>query len=293
MKRLNKLTTFALALLTVFSATGCKFNQTPADDGNNSAIPDTVYDLVKSGQSDYKILLSNQATDTEKYASGELVSFFEQATGVTLPIVTDATDVDKNGKYLSIGDTKLFEESGMDVSVSELGDDGFKIQTYGNSVVMNGAQEGGKLYAVYDFMEEQIGFETYAADEIYVDTFSDRKLKDFAVTEVPDFAGRDVHDIAYGNNATFAARKRLRGVTTAFSAAQGNGSVWSRTLWCHSTHILLRPSLHQTTHPEWFGDNGTDICYGLGIEDSENGELMRQKVFESLKYYIELQPNAK
>jgi hypothetical protein len=278
--------------------TGCKPEEQPNNGGTTGggetpSVSDTSFDLVKDGKSDYKILISSEATDTEKYASGELVSFFKQATGVTLPIVMDTGDMDENNKYISIGDTSLFEESGMKVSLSELGADGFKIKTYGNSVILNAAEEGGKLYSVYDFMEEQIGFEVYAANEIYVDTIKDRKLKDFDVTEVPDFEGRDVHDVVYGNNATFASRKRLRGVITSFSSAQGNGSVWSRTLWCHSTHILLRPSLHLSAHRDWFSVNEKDICYGTGIEDSPNGELMRQTMFESLKYYIEIAPKAK
>lgn len=292
MKRLNKFVSLALSVVVVFGATGCKLFVKPNDDDTTPQIQDTAFDLVKGGQSDYKILLPADSTDTEKYASGELVTFFKQATGITLPVVTDETEVDKNGKYLSIGDTALFEESGMQVSLSELGDDGFKIQTYGNSVVMNGAEEGGKIYAVYDFMEEQIGFETYASDEIYVDTFTDRKLKDFNIKEVPDFAGRDVHDVVYGDNAVFATRKRLRGVTTAFSSAQGNGSSWSRTLWCHSTHILLRPAEHMEAHRDWYSSNGKDICYSTGIEDSESGELMRQTMLERLKYYIEIAPKA-
>ena len=296
MKNFKKILSCMLAAFTVFSVAACD-NGNSGDGpntpgGGNTPIEDTTIDLVKGGQSDYKILLPADATDTENYASGELVSFFKQATGITLPVVTDAHGADKNGKYLSIGDTTLFEESGMSVSLAELGGDGFKIQTYGNSVIMNGADEGGKIYSVYDFMEEQIGFEVYAADEIYVDTFTDRKLKDFDIKEVPDFAGRDVHDTAYANNAVFSTRKRLRGVTTAFSAAQGNGSVWSRTLWCHSTHILLRPKLHMDTHRDWFSTNGKDICYGTGIEDSENGALMRQTMLESLQYYIEIAPKA-
>lgn len=294
MKKLNKFIALALSLFTVFSLVACKDEEEETKiQTENSYIGETDIDFVKNGQSDYKILLPAQATDTENYASGELVTFFKQATGITLPVVTDNGSVDKDGKYLSIGNTSLFQQSGMQVSISELGDDGFKIQTYGNSIVMNGAEEGGKLYAVYDFMEEQIGMETYADDEIYVDTFTNRKLKDFKVKEVPDFAGRDVHDVVYGNNSKFATRKRLRGVITAFSSAQGNGSVWSRTLWCHSTHILLRPKDHMENHRDWFSTNAKDICYGTGIEDSENGRLMRETMFERLKYYIEIAPKAK
>ena len=151
MKNFKRLVSCMLAALTTFSVVGCRNGSgNSSSDSSGSGkeeqpIEDTAIDLVKDGKSDYKILLPAVATDTENYASGELISFFKQATGISLPVVTDANGVDKNGKYLSIGDTTLFEESGMQVSMEELGGDGFKIQTYGNSVIMNGADEGGKI----------------------------------------------------------------------------------------------------------------------------------------------------
>ncbi len=296
MKRWNKIICALLAATICCSAFACAKpkGETPQKPPVEEApIQDTDVDFVKDGKTSYRVLLPENPTPTESFAAGELRTFFKQATGEEIATVYESdVNADKDGKFLSVGATDLFSESKYTVDAA-LGDDGFKVITYGNSVLMNGFGECGKLYAVYDFLEEQLGFETYASDEIYVDEVENCKLKDFHITETPDFAGRDSHNVSYSYNALFATRKRQRGVLTPFLATQGEGSVWSRTLFTHSTHILIRPELHQAAHPDWFGENGMDLCYGTGIEDSQNGAQMRQVAIDSLKYYIEIQPTAK
>ena len=284
--RIKKWLCVALVSVMIFGVIGCT-KEDPKEPGSPL---ETQIVLAENGQTEYKILLSDSPTDTETYAAGELAYFFEEATGATLPIVYDANvSADKNGKFLSIGNTALFEKSKVKISHSELGDDGFKVVTYGNSVLMNGAGEGGKLYAVYDFLEEQFHWEVYAADEIYIDQVQTSKLKDFDIKEIPDFEGRDVNDYTYLNNSVFESRKRMRGV----QSSHGNGSAWSPTLWCHSTQIILRPREHMADHRDWFSKNGLDLCYGTGISDTESGTLMRETFLESLKSYILKAPTAK
>lgn len=296
MKRWSKIICALLATTTCCSAFACANPQEPNSvkpPVEQAPIEDTNVDFVKDGKTSYRVLLPETPTPTESFAAGELRNFFKQATGEEISLVYESdVNADKDGKFLAIGATDLFAESKYTVDAT-LGDDGFKVITYGNSVLMNGFGESGKLYAVYDFLEEQLGFETYAADEIHVDEVKNQKLKDFDIKETPDFAGRDAHNVSYFNNALFATRKRQRGVRTPFLATQGEGSVWSKTLWTHSTHILIRPSEHQAKHSDWFSENGLDLCYGTGIEDSANGAEMRQVAINSLKYYIELQPTAK
>ena len=294
MNKIKKWASAVLAAAMFFSLVGCG-GEKGKDPNENGRTEETAVDIVKDGQTDYRILLPASPTDTESYAAGELSFFFSEATGISIATVSDdSVDADKNGKFLSIGDTELFEESGVEVSLSELGDDGFKVVTYGNCVLMNGADESGKIYSVYDFLEEQFNFEVYAADEIYIDHVENAKLKDLHITEFPDFEGRDVNAISVVYNPAFATRKRLRGATTTFLPTHGSGSAWSPTLWCHSTHILLPPSLYLADHDDWYGgSNNLALCYGTGISDTESGRLMRQTLIESLKSYIQAAPKAK
>lgn len=289
-KRLRSVLIAALAGITVFVSACGKKN--PSGENGGVRAEYTDFDFVKDGKTDYKILLSASPTETERYAAGELSEFIGIATGARIQTVSETGSEINYGKYLSVGDTAFSRTYGIDAT--GLKSDGFKISLTGNSVAMAGAGESGKLYAAYDFLEEQFGFEVYAADETYIESTENAKLKNFDVTEEPDFEGRDVDDVSYRyGNATFAARKRLRGVNTSFSAAQGEGSVWSPTLFCHSTHILLRPALYMSEHRDWFSTNGLDICYGTGIEDSESGAAMRAALTENLKRYIEIAPTAK
>lgn len=296
MKKIQKIICGLLAIATCFSAFACSNSSSKKPERPEEQEPpkDTAVDLIKDGNTSYRILLPQNPTPTESYAAGELKTFFKQSSGCELSVVYEGDpglQIDKNSKFLAIGATEFFGESNQKVDES-LGQDGFKVITYGNCVLMNGYGESGKLYSVYDFMEEQIGFETYAADEVYVDVLENAKLKDFHITEIPDFEGRDPHDQSYAYNAQFAARKRVRGPKTPFLATQGEGSVWSKSLFTHSAYLLLPEKLKET-HADWFSDSGLGLCYGTGIEDSANGEEMRQTLLTKLKYYIETHSTAK
>ncbi len=292
MKKLNKIVCFILGFLIIFSSVGCVTPQNNDEKTENPPIVDSKYDFVVNGATDYRILISKDATDTEKYAASELATFFKQATGSVITTVNDSVSVDKDGKFISVGNTKLFNDSGMKVSYDELGEDGFKVLTFGNSVILNAFGENGKLYSVYDFLEEQFNFEVYASDEIYIDSVQNCKLKDFNYTETPDFIGRDVHDVTYAYDSVFAARKRLRGVSTKFPSYLGSGSMWSPALYCDNTFKLLNPDKYMAEHGDWYSSNGKDLCYSTGAEDTPNGQLMRETILESLKAYIEKAPNA-
>ena len=90
MKKLNKFIAIALSLFTVFSLVACKDEEEENPiQTENSYIGETDIDFVKNGQSDYKILLPAQATDTENYASGELVTFFKHTQDCNLLNETD------------------------------------------------------------------------------------------------------------------------------------------------------------------------------------------------------------
>ena len=98
---MKKLFIFALCALMIFGSafsTGCGGNE--SDKETASVKPTKIGDepisfedgdeyLVKDGKSDYKIVVSADATKVEKYAAEELQYFVEKSTAVKLPIATD------------------------------------------------------------------------------------------------------------------------------------------------------------------------------------------------------------
>ncbi len=293
MKRLKKFIAITLAALIFLFAVACAPDEekpeTPESD-----VKYTEFDLVKNGNSDYRILLSGNATPAEVYAAQEMREFFSQATGVTLE-VERTEDATENGKFLSIGNTGLFAKSEMTVSAEELGTDGYKLKTFGNSVVMNAAGESGKIYAVYEFLRRQFDMKVFTEDEIYLRLTSDEKLIDFDLTDIPDFAGRDCHNVSFMYNikAVYATRKRMNGVNTQFYPNQGEGSVWSPSYWNHSIFIILPPSRYIAEHADWYSKSQMQLCFGKALEDSESGRLMFTTFVDNMKAHIEKNAKAK
>ena len=290
MKKFKHVTAVFLALCCTFAVCACAQTQTPPPDDNT--VTDTQIDLVKDGKTEYSILLPESPTASEKFASQELGNFFAEATGSVLNVLEDNGSVASDGKYLAIGDTSLYRESGIEMDASELSDNGFKLVTYKNSVLMLGTGESGKVYAVYEFLRRQFNYRVYATDEIYIDTVTDCKLKDFNLTVIPDFEGRDVNAYAFFYDSTFAMRMRLNGVRTTFLPSQGSGSAWALDLWSHTTFHILPPAQYGS-HTSWYSPDKTQLCFSNALEDTEDGKQMFQTFVDNLKVYIENEPNAK
>ena len=186
--------------LSVFAACG----EQPADeevtkylytDGvHDFTAPETDEYLLKNGATEYKIVVPYGCPMEVSLAREELTNFFYQATNVRFSVIyEDATGLthQANGKYISLGDTKMFESAGLSIDKNELGTDGVRIQTKDKTVYINGGSEMGVLYGVYDFLQIILNFEVYADDCWVIDeNVTSLKLRNFDVTDIPDFSMR-------------------------------------------------------------------------------------------------------
>ena len=282
---MKKLVCLILAILLCCSVVAC--SSPTGAGGNSNTISDTSTYLVENGSSEYKIVLPADATETEKFAASELALFFGDCVGKEPQTVyDDAVTVNFKGKYLSVGDTSFYEQSGMTLDKAELGTDGYKILTKDNTVIMNAAGENGKMYSVYEFLDRNLGVKFYAADEIKTPAADDVYLKNFNLTDIPDFKGRDVHfySFFYNTNPNFAPRMRTTSRRTVFTDANGEGSPWS-TLWDHDQFTILPP--------EEYGDNEGWYVMKEGEYNSlcwTNPDVQEQFI-ENLKSFIDAEPD--
>lgn len=238
---------------------------------------------------EYKVLLPINASSSEQFAANELVYFIWQATGEQLPITTELS----GGKYLSLGNTALFEKSGDVLLHEKLGTDGVRVFTKDGHAFINSLSESGKIYAVYEFLRAQFGFEPYASDEIYLEKTNGFTLKDVDITSKPDFDGRDVHNSSIFTDPVYSLRIRANGVRTFFEEGHGEGSVWSKKCWCHTSFMILPPDKYAEEHPEWYTDNKLQLCLATALEDTDEGRSMYATFLENLKKIIAAEPTAK
>lgn len=271
---LIKILTVLLAAVLLCSFTACGKKKETGDETKF-----TNYDFVADGKSDYKIVYpAGTAFDGPLYRGvRDLKKYIEEATGVSLEITEDS-DLSYSAEacYLSLGDTVLLEESGVEIDKSALGPSGLRLKTAGKSVFMAGASEYGTLYAAYEFLARTFHFEPYAEDEIALDrNVASIKLPDLDITDVPTF---DYRIAKYGivtGDLVYLYRANWEGRIIAAV----NGKTF------HNSFAVLPPATYKAEHGDWYSENGIQICYlahGNETEYASMVETASQVLYETL-----------
>lgn len=285
-----------------------EFIDTYVDTVNRNVVSDTDTVLYSNGVSDYKILISRNAdsTQVEKKAAEELQFFFLDATGIKLPIVYDTDEsvgeYDTTKKYISIGYTSFYKASPMNdtLTFSELGNDGFKIQTYGNVVIMNAAGNNGIVYSAYGFLERNMDYRYYAQDEWTITSDTTKNLKNMDVVDVPEFDSRFL-DTATNSSSTldWAMRLRHHGSQGGIQYGGMEGGAWKLGDQSLCLELLVN-TIYQPTHPDWYtGDGGTksgQMCIGTVLKNeahASDGLKPLDEMWKNLKNYILKYPDAR
>ena len=254
MNKLKRTLAILLCLVTAFCAfSACA--KKPDNEENKDAklignepitVDDTDVYLVNGGKSDYKIVVSADATRIEKHAAEELKSFIEKSTAVKLPI-TDDKEVshDNNAHYISVGSTKLLAaETDIKVDYEELGENGVIVKTQGNCVYVTGATENGTLFAVYRFLHYQVGYEAYAYDCVEVDYHKSLKLKNFDYKHVPSLGLTTAEDGELSGEGKVKEASRMLIYASENGGYDMNGNLYNG-LWCHTTNFLITADYDQ------------------------------------------------
>lgn len=269
----------ALVLLTViFSVSfliGC------APDTTDPIYYDAIYTptttpvetltLSDGGETEYKIVIPENATEMVEYAGKELKLYFDKATGTNIQIVTDAGLTYADGdKYLSVGNTAIMTANSVTVDYSVTDRDGFIIKTKGNSYLMCGGGDYGTLYSVYEFLHRAFGWETYAADEIYFERVQKAEVEKLDVLDVPAFKNRTGGYFEGRTDAFFTAKLRTY---ADYGLGIFGQNLWG--IWAHShMRILSYGDYKSSTHPQFYGNK--QICMTSdGIADAFADSLVK------------------
>ena len=284
MKKISKLICLALALLLCASLfVGCKKPaETPEGEVTEGetllpeTIPDTGDYIVKDGKSEYKIIIPDDADQLLKTTANDVQAFLFNATGAMLPIEGDgAYAFDANAKVISIGPTTIWSGCGLTLTDDML-DTGYYMKRFGNLIVCNARDNLGAVAAAYDMLNYLIGFECYAADEIYYEKKSDVALLDFDIRFIPTVDVRYIMSKALSSDTMYNQRLKLL-------TSYGHG-IW--ITFAHTTITEFLPtSAYQNAHPDWYNEAGTQVCY--------SNEAMRAEMVEQIKKRIERNPEGK
>ncbi|MBO5714365.1 MAG: hypothetical protein J6R83_02955, partial [Clostridia bacterium] len=213
----------------------CSFLVGCGDDGPNGKLtyqgthvftaPELEDYIVQDGKTDYRILAPAKFDTHTKMAYVELQTFFKQATGINLVVdfeTGEGVSHNPNLKYISIGQTKLLESANLngddnaenDYDLKTLTKDGARIITKDKTIYIFGGKSQGDVNAVYDFLSIMFDYEYYYHNcwEINEGVLN-AKLRDFNVTDIPDFLHRNLGWSAVSNSYNNMAYRMRRSLT--------------------------------------------------------------------------------
>lgn len=284
MKKKALRTICSLLCLTVLPGVfaGCKKDNDPAQGNGGSSntesaevnkvrytdgvhvltAPETDKWLVKDGQTEYKILMPEATNSSLMFAKEELYNRFYEATGVRLTTETESGEGIKHqpgARYISLGNTKMFESAGITLDKS-LGNDGVRIVTKDSAIYINGGAVNGVLYGVYDFLQIYFDYDWFYRDCYSLNTgLSDVKLRAFDVTDIPDIKQRIGCTGYVVQNVNYSLR-RFRYTHTGYGGSEG---MFIPGFSGHNTTELISnpPEEYLQYYSDWNSDNGEQLCY--------------------------------
>lgn len=269
-------------LLLAAGLTACSCNDDNITSG--TTIKETDIVLFDNGKTDYKIVVPSEAREAETYAAEEAAYFLETSSGTKFETITDfGKKFNKSDKVISIGNTSILEGSGLVIDKTELGDSGYKIKRYDNTIIIAGAQEGygnGNIYGVYDFLKYEVGYDYYAEDEIKLNGEKKGFVRDFDYTYVPTYNERAITEFTLETDFVYRTRMKL---------SSPNSDEFG--LWGHTNALYILPeSMYRAEHPDWYSASGDangryQLCF--------TNEEMRVEYVKRLKALIEEHPDSK
>ena len=144
--------------------------------------------LVADGRSEYSIILSKQASESEQWAAAELAGYLKQMSGAELEVVrADAAPA----RAIVLGDGPAARALGVSPDPNRLGTDGYAIKTVGDRIVIVGSRKCGTMYGAFTLLES-LGVRWWTPGETHVPQRNTVTLAPIDRLDVPRLKYRDL-----------------------------------------------------------------------------------------------------
>jgi hypothetical protein len=205
--------------------------------------------VARGGQPKAAIVLAVDADPAEKTAAAELALYLEKVTGARFRILGE-NDGRPEGPAFFVGATRVARQRGVDPR--RMGGEEWAVRASGGVIVLAGGRPRGTLYAVYHFLEDELGIRWWNAFEESVPRHRTLRIGDIELRGHPAFAHRD---LAFaGGPAEFLVRNRVNGATTHISTSFGGYQAFATPWFVHSFYRVVPPEEYFEPHPEYFSE---------------------------------------
>ncbi|MBQ7256590.1 MAG: DUF4838 domain-containing protein [Abditibacteriota bacterium] len=209
--------------------------------------PVFAFDLIKDGKPNATVIISNDMTAPEVNAANEFIEYIGKITSVTLKISTTPTR--ENNIYF--GQTQKVKDL-TKYDFSTLGVDGIYIKSGKDYLIFSGDRPRGTLYAVYTFLEDNLGCCFYSPTEEYIPKKDNINLDNINIIYTPPFEIRESYFRINLNRKDykFFVKNKLNGFSNIIPEEWGDHA--KVIGWAHTIPQLIPVSKYGKEHPEWF-----------------------------------------
>ncbi|HNS19439.1 MAG TPA: DUF4838 domain-containing protein [Sedimentisphaerales bacterium] len=240
--------------------------------------------IAKDRRAEAIIVVRADASEPERYAAQELANFLEQVTGAEFMAVTEVV---RPGPCIFVGPDAA-KQADPQFSTDGLGAEGIVLKTIGDNLILAGGRPRGTLYAVYTFLEDQLGCRWWSSTECTIPKKPTVSVDKLDVRYIPPLEYRSPFwtDAFEGN---WSARNKANGQSHNLEVKHGGKHIYEG--FVHTFFPLIPPEKYFADHPEWFSEID-------GKRKHEHAQLcltneeMRQELVKNLKQNLRNNPEA-
>lgn len=200
--------------------------------------------LFREGATDYSIVVSPDASESEKWAAEELRHWLSEVSGADFPI-QDAGQ--ESGPAIVLGYGAEVQRAIPDATEPAAGDESFRYSNAGSDILIWGGRDRGTMYGVMSFLEREMGVRFYTPRVTAAPKKSDYAFVRLDHAEAPGIRVRN--DFYYeAFEPIWAARNRINGAMSFREQPGGVEGYWA----VHTFYPLMPPSEFFAEHPEYY-----------------------------------------
>ena len=205
--------------------------------------------LISNGQSEFSVVYSQDATETERFAATEFCRYVAEITDVSFPLKDDSTP--QIGPEVLIGYTNRKDMAYDKVGPHQQGGEDFILKAGTGNVVIAGGRPRGTLYGVYTLLEEYFGCRWFTPDITHIPKKSELVLPEISRMESPVLEYREPYFAEiFQSGPDWNLHNRCNGSSVAIPTEKGGHVQYGA--FVHTLNALVPPAVYGESHPEYF-----------------------------------------
>ena len=233
--------------------------------------------LFKDAETDYAIVISPDASTSEKTAAKELKEYLEDISGADFPLTEDLSC---KGRKIVVGYNCCTEDAFGEMSIDN-NDESFTYRSKGRDIYIYGGRQRGTMYGVFAFLENELGCRWYTPDFTKIPKADSWTFKKLDHSESPALRYRYSNYFPVTDEEAWSAHNKENTKWVPKENAYGNiEAYWS----AHTMGQFVSEDEFFDAHPEYFAmKDGKRIRGGqLCLSNPEVLEICRERLLRKM-----------